>query len=217
LKPYYDKGGITIYCADYKDVLPVSADAVITDPPYNVAKLGTRNMVYENTQMQISNDDYIKFCLDWLQRCKEITNRIIFTSGNKNLFNYPRPDCIAIWYKPGSKNVNMMGGISDWEPILIYGKPPNRLGRDVFECQSMNLIKSVQTQHPCPKPPPLWLKLIAFATKENETILDPFLGSGTTAVCAKKLGRKCIGIEISEKYCEIAVKRLAQEVMELGV
>ena len=53
--------------------------------------------------------------------------------------------------------------------------------------------------------------------KPYAIILDPFLGSGTTAVCAKKLGRKCIGIEIEEKYCKIAVERLRQSVMKLDI
>lgn len=60
-----------------------------------------------------------------------------------------------------------------------------------------------------------WTKITEYLTKKDWTILDPFLGSGTTAYCAKKLNRHCIGIEIEEKYCEIAVKRLSQTVMQL--
>ena len=66
--------------------------------------------------------------------------------------------------------------------------------------------------HPCPKLAEFWILLIA---KDVEIVLDPFLGSGTTAYCAKKLGRKCIGIEIEEKYCEIAARRCSQSVMRL--
>jgi hypothetical protein len=69
--------------------------------------------------------------------------------------------------------------------------------------------------HPCEKPIGLIDDLLLTTGKDKITILDPFLGSGTTAVCAKKLNRKCIGIEIEEKYCKIAVDRLRQSVMKL--
>lgn len=71
--------------------------------------------------------------------------------------------------------------------------------------------------HPCPKPEPLMVELVALFTDAGETILDPFMGSGTTLVAAKRLGRKAIGIEREEKYCEIAVKRLRQEALPLEV
>jgi DNA modification methylase len=64
--------------------------------------------------------------------------------------------------------------------------------------------------HPCPKPEALMSHLVTDFTDDGDTILDPFMGSGTTLVAAKRLGRKAIGIELEEKYCEIAAKRLAQ-------
>ncbi len=71
--------------------------------------------------------------------------------------------------------------------------------------------------HPTQKPVELFKYFIQTYSLENNIILDPFLGSGTTAYCAKKLGRKCIGVEIEEKYCEIAAKRCSQSVMKLEV
>lgn len=64
--------------------------------------------------------------------------------------------------------------------------------------------------HPCPKPESLMMQLVEQFTDPGETILDPFMGSGTTLIAAKRLGRKAIGIELEEKYCEIAAKRLSQ-------
>ena len=71
--------------------------------------------------------------------------------------------------------------------------------------------------HPTSKPIGLIMKLITLGSVTGNTILDPFLGSGTTCYCAKKLNRYSIGIEIEEKYCEIAAKRCSQEVMELNI
>ena len=64
--------------------------------------------------------------------------------------------------------------------------------------------------HPCPKPLDYSMWLISKFTKEGDTVLDPFMGSGTTMIAARKLGRKAVGIELSQKYCDIAIKRLAQ-------
>jgi len=76
-------------------------------------------------------------------------------------------------------------------------------------------VKTDRPDHPCPKPLPLMRELVQLFSDPSELILDPFMGSGTTLRAAKDLGRRAIGIEIEEKYCEIAVKRLAQEVLAL--
>jgi site-specific DNA-methyltransferase (adenine-specific) len=73
-----------------------------------------------------------------------------------------------------------------------------------------------KTDHPCPKPYGWMAWAICLASEDGETVLDPFMGSGTTLRAAKDLGRKAIGIEIEERYCEIAAKRMRQEVLPLA-
>ena len=72
-------------------------------------------------------------------------------------------------------------------------------------------------KHPCEKPLALMQHIISTTTRENDTILDPFAGSGSTLAAARNLGRKSIGIEMNEHYCEIIAKRLAQDVLPLGI
>jgi DNA modification methylase len=100
---------------------------------------------------------------------------------------------------------------SKWFPVIVAGdwKFEGRPNLIKFVIDGIRVIKN----HPCPKPLNSMLPLIKWYSKTTDTVLDPFLGSGTTAVACKQLGRKCIGIEIEEKYCEIAVKRLAQKEM----
>jgi len=76
-------------------------------------------------------------------------------------------------------------------------------------------VKTNRPAHPCPKPEALMCELVSLFTDPGDLILDPFAGSGTTAVAAKRLGRRCILIEREEKYCEVAAKRLAQGALNL--
>lgn len=85
--------------------------------------------------------------------------------------------------------------------------------KDFSNVQRMTHIKHNQETHPHEKGVPLLGKMILPSTNENDLILDPFMGSGTTLVAAKQLSRKAVGIEISEKYCEIARERLKQDML----
>uniref|UniRef100_A0A6M3LE78 Putative methyltransferase n=1 Tax=viral metagenome TaxID=1070528 RepID=A0A6M3LE78_9ZZZZ len=101
-------------------------------------------------------------------------------------------------------------------PIFYYGKDP-RAGKNQMPDGLYLKEAAPRNGHPCAKPTNAWTWLTNKASLPNDLILDPFLGSGTTAYCAKKLNRKCIGIEIEEKYCEIAAKRCSQSVMRVEV
>jgi len=192
---FYEDDWATIYCGDCRIILPMlePVDLVLTDPPYGVNKAEW--------------DKEIIPPITWLPLCQSICRLILITPGNKNQWEYPRPDWTAAWFRPGSIQRAAGGGFSHWEPILIYGNNPLP-----FDCKQFNANQEPTDGHPTPKPILLFRWLIS--ESQSETILDPFLGSGTTCVAAKNLNRKSIGIEINPKYCEIAVKRLRQEVFD---
>jgi DNA modification methylase len=97
----------------------------------------------------------------------------------------------------------------------LFGEPPSsQPGRRVISGRYMDPDSGgKQADHPCPRKLNHVRWLVRLWSEDTDTILDPFMGSGTTLRAAKDLGRKAIGIEIEEKYCEIAVRRLAQEIL----
>ena len=215
MKPYYQDKWVTIYHGDCRDVLPqldVKVDLVLTDFPYaNNTEYGT----YKDTK-----DNLCELIDTTLPLVMAKANLIAITTGIGNMFDYPRPDWCLCWYIGQNGQLSTQWGFNCWQPILVWGKDPylaRGLGRraDAIKHQQE---KPDNYNHPCSKPEKTWSSLILrLSPNAEEAILDPFLGSGTTCYCAKKLNRYSIGIEIEEKYCEIAAKRCSQEVMELGL
>jgi site-specific DNA-methyltransferase (adenine-specific) len=206
MKPYYEHAGITIYHGDCREVLGcVSGDAVVADPPYGIG------LDYA------SHDDSLELwfplmnvVVPMMRRCAPFVvipscaiNRLGWWYANH------APDWVIAWYK-GSPGHAANIGFNDWEPHLVWGKPPAPM-HDHFQTVCGFNVDG----HPCPKPTEWASWLVYRATTEGGMVVDPFMGSGTTLVAAKSLGRKAIGIEIEERYCEIAAKRLAQEVLPL--
>ena len=212
MKPYYQDEWVTIYHGDCREILPTleKVDLVLTDPDYNAKNIGPNEREYEKGMPALDADGYKAFCKEWFELVISLTEDVVFTSGIANIWNYPEARWVLCWHKPAAVSFNRMGGFNAWEPILVYGKPFKRLPQDYLYFNTLNFTKGPERNHPCPKPPSLWEHLISLL--KDGIILDPFLGSGTTAYCAKKLNRKCIGIEIEEKYCEIAAKRCSQGV-----
>lgn len=208
LSPYYEHGGQVIYLGDCREILPqLRADLVITDPPYGV---GFQYRSYDDSEVNWSTfiRPVIACCIAQFPFCA-------INMSTRRLWDMPRPGGLLCWAKPGSTRINTLGGFSEWEPILIYGK--RRIYNDFkYIADCTRLADNAGNQHPCPKPLALSKWLVSVCSDAPDTILDPFMGSGTTLVAAKNLGRKAIGIEIEEKYCEIAAKRLSQEVFEFG-
>ena len=147
-------------------------------------------------------------------------NIVALTPGIGNIFDYPKPSWCLCWYIGQNGQLSTSWGFNCWQSVLVWGKDPylaNCLGRRADSILH-EAEKPDNFNHPCSKPIKTWSKLIVRLSPFTEqVIVDPLCGTGTTPVCAKKLNRKCIGIEIEEKYCEIAAQRCSQSVMKLEV
>ena len=202
MKPYYQDKWVTIYHGDCRELLPyltVRVNFILTDPPY-----------LDGDQGGI------------LPHLLKLTDNLVVTTGKLEAFNWvarTKPIYEYVWIshtksKGGSACLHIQ-----FEPILAYRFPHTPLGGDLLDYSIGSVLSDntlpITNRHAWAKPNELWLKLIKHWSKEGNVILDPFLGSGTTCYCAKKLNRYSIGIEIEEKYCEIAARRCSQEVMEL--
>lgn len=192
-----------------------SVDLVLTDPPYNAKNIGPNARVYEGQMMQVPQEEYIAFCQNWFREAERVGKNILFTPGIGNMCYYPQPTWAICWHKPAAVSFNRMGGFNAWEPIFFYGKMPKgkHIGQDYKRQDTFNLMPGIEKGHPCPKPLPLIKWLVEKFTNENDIVLDPFLGSGTTTTAAKQLGRKYIGIDIILTYCQMSEACLRQEVL----
>ncbi len=210
MTPYYDDGQITIYCGDAVVVLPTIArgcvDLACTDPPYNCGK------DYGQHDDRMPRPDYLAWCRTWFELVRGVCSRTIIFPGNGNLdiwWQISKPSAVGCWYKPGNGGSSIIG-FEEWEPWLYWTGNKGLLGGSSVVRAAVGNQRGVGG-HPCPKPLELVKRLLLKC--KSEAVLDPFLGSGTTVVAAKHLGIRAIGIELEERYCEIAVRRLAQGVL----
>lgn len=218
IKPYYQDEWVTIYHGDCREILPQlpRVDLVLTDPPYGMSFHSGMYVGY-NPRDRIVGDD--RYPSELVAIFKEIATKAVFM--------FCRWDNLAEVEKPKSfiamiKNGGYIGDLKEefgrlWEGILFYPCEQfefNKRIPDVIDCRKVSHSEQI---HPTQKPEYPIDILINNCSKQGDTILDPFLGSGTTAYCAKKLNRKCIGIEIEGKYCEISARRCSQGVFELNV
>jgi site-specific DNA-methyltransferase (adenine-specific) len=238
VSPYYEQDGCTIWLGDCREILPSlgPVDHVITDPPYEAeAHTSARRLnadhdirEYEIAFSAITEDtrdvvarEFGRLATGWvLVFCQSEAIglwRAALTKGgcewrraqawvkpdSAPQFTGDRPavgfECIATAWAGKGKSTWNGGGRRG-----VYQHCVNNFGR-----------LTNGRPHPTMKPEPLMAELIELFTDPGDLILDPFMGSGTTLVAAKRLGRRAIGIELSEKYCEIAAKRLRQAVLPL--
>ena len=216
MKPYYREPNITIYNGDclevMKEIPDKSIDCVIADPPYGLNYL-SNHYKYGNPHTKIENDDKLFIPIIGLWHKLKITGSMyVFYSHKKPLISDNIKN-IIIWVKNNWTAGDLKGDYGNQYECLAF------MPKSFFKLKSKrysnvwNFDREIPKYHPTQKPTSIINRIIKSATNKGDTILDPFLGSGTTARACKDLGRKCIGIEISKKYCDIAVQRLAQEVL----
>lgn len=217
MKPYYDDGSCVIYHGDSRDVLsvlPEEPTLAVMDPPYGS---GFPYRTYDDTVANL--DCIIADVVPMLP-----ARAAVFT-GVGNMHRWPQPTWTLCWLDPGGTGSGPWG-FCTWQPILVYGRDPYLAagkGRRPDSYRSMlgrrphKEDKDGSGEHSCPKPLGVMRWLVTRVSVDpRDVIVDPFMGSGSTLRAAKDLNRRAIGVELDERYCEIAAKRLAQEVLPLG-
>jgi site-specific DNA-methyltransferase (adenine-specific) len=222
--PYFERAGITIYHADCRDVLPLlepgSVDLVLTDPPYGATYQSNRAVGQGHAP--ITNDG--------TRLSLALYRQVLPLLRADHVLWFTRWDAWPdVWAHLGmhfplrgllvwDKGTPGMGDLSHWGPsyeLIASAGGGKLIGARDGSVLRFNTVPSAGRLHPTEKPLELLCYLIGKLSPD--VILDPFMGSGSTLVAAKQLGRKAIGCEVEERYCEIAANRLAQEVLPLGV
>ena len=206
MTPYYEQNGITIYHGDCRELLPYVAkvDAVVTDPPYGMSmnpngkrftkggavwdRMAGDNAEFDPSQIVGISDSCAIWGMNHFPRTLEPGGALVWVKRTAAAYGSFLSDAEIAWTK-GNRGVYCF---TDWNYL------------------------SEPRWHPTQKPVSLLRWTIEKNATNAGTILDPFMGSGTTLVAAKSLGRRAIGIEIEERYCEIAANRLAQQVFNFS-
>jgi site-specific DNA-methyltransferase (adenine-specific) len=194
-------GNATLFLGDCLEILPTlpKVDAVITDPPYGVG--------FQYASHDDRREGYADWCAQWFAELRRVSDVIAISCGVANLCNWPEPTWVYCWSKPNSMG-RAVGGWNTWEPVLLYGKPMGKKGHDSFV---VSLAPQPDTgDHPCPKPVGWAMELLDRVPPPGGSVLDCFLGSGTTGVSATMAGHPFIGIEREPKYFDIACRRIEQ-------
>jgi site-specific DNA-methyltransferase (adenine-specific) len=237
MKPYYEHAGITIYHGDCREILPHLPvfDLVLTDPPYvNLSGGYVRDYqggVGRKSTVTVCVTDPWNAALDWLPSAWERANLgMMVFCAHRSIYEIrqaipeAQPIALLTWYKrnsaPTGKNVPRYTSEFIWAFNKRPGLKWDEFTETVFDIPNINAgcmaterftDENECALHPTQKPIALMKRLLCV---RPATVLDPFAGSGTTLQAAKQMGASAIGIEIEEKYCEIAAKRLSQEVLQ---
>ena len=243
MTPYYETELGKLYHGDCLEIMPhlEPVDLVFTSPPYNLGEPKKGSMFgkqegkllqYESHNDSMEYGEYVKWQHAVLQGCYSIlTNSgAIFYNhkpriqdgvyqDRRNLIPFPLRQEI-IWDRASGFNFSGSFFVPSTEKIFIVAKngwKPNKEHVKFGEIWRIPVSpgRHERADHPAPFPKALAQRVIMSASKKNMVVLDPFFGSGTVALAAEELSRRWTGIEIEEKYCEIAAKRIENERKQL--
>ena len=232
MTPYYDHAGIVIYHGDCREILPTlpKVDLVLTDPPYSEythknAK-SNRGLGYGNKAIDFKAIDFKAIdgllrelggkCDHWFVSTLDWHHIAELERNTPKPWEFVR---FGVWVKTNPMpQISADRPANGWEGIAYLHNTATKKAWRGGGAHG-NWIGPVLTDgaHPTGKPIGFISSTVRRFSEENGLILDPFMGSGTTLVAAKQLNRRAIGIEIEEKYAEIAAKRLEQEVFDFGL
>ncbi len=205
---YYSDDFVAIYHCDCLTIMSQtgSVDLVLTDPPYGMRFQSN----YRKIKHSKIEGDW-GFPVDIIPELQRIATRAVYVFCRwDNLSQLPKPKSVLVWVK----NNWSMGDLKhehgrQWEAICFYPQDQHEF---IFRIPDVIMSKRTgNEEHPTQKPTAVFSTIIQ--ANVGNLILDPYMGSGTTLRAAKDLGRRAIGIEIEEKYCEIAANRCRQEVL----
>ena len=214
MKPYFHDDAVTIYHGRAEEVLSQISQVslVCTDPPYNAGK------DYGVASDNLAPEDYALFMERVVCESRRLAPKQAWVAPRyqMGLFTRLLPDAHLVVIRRGAAGPYRGGWADQFETALTIGKP-NQMVPDLWDDIRLKgegyFFREETYGHPGYTPERLMKRFVSLLSEPGETVVDPFLGTGTTAWAAKTLSRKCIGIEVNERYCEIAAKRMAQGVL----
>ena len=213
MKPYYSEKGVTIYNADWRELDRelLKSDLLLTDAPYGIGEAKGKNK--SRTKLAVAKDYGVS---DWddappsdfdLIQLRDLTKYQIIFGGN--YFVLPPSKCWLVWDK--------VNGANDFADCELAWTNLDKAVR-IFHYMWAGMLKEnpEYRMHPCQKPVSVMKFALSMAPNDVTSVLDPYMGVGTTLLAAKAFGLSAIGVEREEKYCADAVKRLEQEVFDFS-
>lgn len=225
MNPYYQDEYVTIYNADafdlMREMVTYSISLIVTDPPYGInadkkqkKRAGTQGGKSKAICKDYGDETWDQEPIDkkyFYEMFRVSLNQIIF-GGNFYTSYLNNSGCWLVWDKDNGGN-----RYADCELAWtsFHSKTVRKFRWKWHGMLQEDMSRKETRVHPTQKPIPVMKWILANYSQLEDIIFDPFMGSGTTLIAAKELGRRAIGADISKKYCDIAIKRLKQDVLPL--
>lgn len=218
MKPYYEHDQIVLYHGNGLEITEwLAADALVTDPPYGISWRhhgggnGRKTNAVKHSGIHGDGDTSVRDAA--LSMWSDSKPSVVFGS-----FKASPPDGVnqtLVWKKPVDAGVvgSTMGYRTDTELVFLRGPHVRRNASRSSVLESGGVTAAYRNGHPHAKPVPILEQIIEWT---EGVIADPFAGSGSTLIAARNLGRNAIGIELEERYCEMAARRLDQMCLDFG-